>query len=318
MALIMAIVLWLYAINKYTGEIEEDIQLAINTSPGLTILDTSTDVVTVSLSGPQNIIDRVSDMIKDNKIKARYDFPDMSDIQNDEFARTIRISRRNFNFPQEIRLDSIVPNRIDVVLGRLASKYLEVQIEKKGVPALGYEITNAYFYPHEVLVTGPANVLKEAEMINTKPIDINGLTSDQSRTFPWAVVLEQSISFLKDDKYVSVPINCEEMINVWFQVSEQEDIKIFEKIKVNVLHPINYDFKVKLKDEHIDLSLKGPKLKLDRLNSKDITAYIDVSSLTPPGPYKQSVDCTIPEGLEIVGNPPEVHVDIMEATTETR
>ncbi len=318
MALIMAIVLWLYAINKYTGEIEEDIQLAINTSPGLTILDISTNVVTVSLSGPQNIIDRVSDMIKDNKIKARYDFPDMSDIQNDEFARTIRISRRNFNFPQEIRLDSIVPNRIDVVLGRLASKYLEVQIEKKGVPALGYEITNAYFYPHEVLVTGPTNILKEAEMINTKPIDINGLTSDQSRTFPWAVGLEQSISFLRDDKYVSVPINCEEKVNVWFQVSEQEDIKIFEKIKVNVLHPINYDFKVKLKDEYIDLSLKGPKLKLDRLNSKDITAFIDVSSLTPPGPYKQSVDCTIPEGLEIVGNPPEVHVDIMETTTETR
>ena len=85
-----------------------------------------------------------------------------------------------------------------------------------------------------------------------------------------------------------------------------------------MLHPINYDFKVKLKDEYIDLSLKGPKLMLDRLNSKDITAYIDVSSLTPPGPYKQPVDCTIPEGLEIVGNPPEVHVDVMEAATETR
>ncbi|KKM87425.1 hypothetical protein LCGC14_1269060 [marine sediment metagenome] len=318
MALIMAIVLWLYAINKYTGEIEEDIQLAINTSPGLTILDTSTNVVTVSLSGPRNIIDRVSDMIKDNKIKARYDFPDMSDIQNDEFAKTIRLSRRNFNFPQEIRLDSIVPNEIDVILGRLANRYLEVQIEKKGIPALGYEITNEYFYPHEVLVTGPTNVLKEAEMINTKPIDINELTSGQSRTFPWTVGLEQSISFLRDDKYVSVPINCEEKVNVWFQISEQQDIKKFEKIKVNVLHPINYDFKVKLKDEYIDLSLKGPKLMLDRLNSKDIMAFIDVSSLTPPGPYKQPVDCTIPEGLEIEGNSPEVHVDIVEATTETR
>ena len=318
MALIMAVVLWFYAINKYTGEIEEDIQLAINTPAGLTVLDTSSNVVTVGLSGPRNIIDRVSDMIKDNKITARYDFTDMDDIQNDEFAKTIRISRRNFNFPQEIRLDSIVPNRIDVVLGRLASKYLEVQIEKKGVLALGYEITNAYFYPHEVLVTGPANVLKEAEVINTKPIDVNELTSDQSRTFPWTVGLEQSISFLRDDKYVSVPINCEEKVNVWFQVSEQQDIKTFEKIKVNVLHPINYNFKVKLKDEYIDLNLKGPKLMIDRLNSKDITAFIDVSSLSPPGPYKQPVDCIIPEGLEIVGNPPEVHVDIVEATTETR
>ncbi len=318
MALIMAVVLWFYAINKHTGEIEEDIQIAINTPPGLTVLDTSSNVVTVGLSGPRNIIDRVSDMIKDNKIVARHDFPDMSDIHNDEFTETIRISRRNFNFPQEIRLDSIVPNRIDVMLGRLESKYLKVQIERKGISAPGYEITNEYFYPHEVLVTGPTNVLKEAEVINTKPTDVSGITSDQNRTFPWVVDLEQSISFVKDDKYVSVPINCEEKINVWFEVSEEKDIKKFEKIKVNVLHPINYNFKVKLKDEHIALSLKGPKLMLDKLNSNDITAYIDVSSLTPPGPYKQPVDCTIPEWLEIEGNSPEVHVDIMEAATETR
>jgi hypothetical protein len=318
MALIMAVVLWFYAINKYTSEIMEDIQIAINTPPGLTVLDASSNVVTVGLSGPQSIIDRVSDMIKDNKIKARYDFPDMSDIHNDEFARTIRLSRRNFNFPQEIRLDSMVPNEIDVVLGRLTSKYLKVQIEKDGIPAPGYEIKNEYFYPHEVLVTGPTNVFKEVEVINTKPININGITSGQNITFPWTVDLEQSISFLKDDKYVSIPINCEEKINVWFQVSEQGDIKKFEKIKVNVLHPINYNFKVKLKEEHIALSLKGPKLMLDRLNSKDITAYIDVSSLTPPGPYNQPVNYTIPEGLEIEGNPPEVHVDVVELTTETR
>jgi YbbR domain-containing protein len=306
MALIMAVVLWFYAINKYTGEIMENIQIAINTPPGITILDTSSNVVTISLSGPRNVIDRVSDMIKDNKIEARYDFTDMNDIHNDEFTKTIRLSRRNFNLPQEVRLDSMVPNEIDVVLGRLASKYLQVQIERKGIPAPGYEITNEYFYPHEVLVIGPANVLKEAEVINTKPTDINGITSDQNRTFPWAVDLEQSISFLKDDKYVTAPINCEEKIKVWFQVSQKKDIKIFE------------NFKVKLKEEYIALNLEGSKLMLDRLNSKDITAYIDVSSLTPPGPYKQPVNCNIPEGLEIEGNLPEVHIDIVEATTETR
>ncbi len=64
------------------------------------------------------------------------------------------------------------------------------------------------------------------------------------------------------------------------------------------------------------MSLKGSKLTLDMLSSKDIMAYIDVSSLSPPGPYNQPVICNIPEGLELEGNPPESHVDIVETVVE--
>ena len=92
--------------------------------------------------------------------------------------------------------------------------------------------------------------------------------------------------------------------------------KIFDNIKVNIFHPVNYDYKVTLKEEFISLSLKGSKLTLDMLNAKDIMAYIDVSSLSPPGPYNQPVICNIPEGLELEGSPPESHVDIVEALVE--
>ena len=99
MALIMAMVVWFYATNRHTGDIKEDLQLTINAPPGLTILDTSSDVVTVSISGPQNIIDRISDMIKDSKIYARFDIPEINDVEEDNYTRTIRLTRRNFNFP---------------------------------------------------------------------------------------------------------------------------------------------------------------------------------------------------------------------------
>ena len=316
MALIMAIALWFYAISKHTGDIKEDIQLTINAPPGLTIMDTSSDIVTVGLSGPQNIIDRISDMLKDNKIKARFDIPDINDVEDDNFKRTIRLTRRNFNFPQEVRINSLVPDEIEITLGRLESKYVKVQIQKNGTPALGYEINSEFFYPREVLVTGPVNILKEADTINTSVINIRGITSEQNRTFPWVVDIENAISIVKDDKYVSVPVTCEEEINVWFHITEQMGTKIFDNVKVNVFHPVDYDFRVKLKEEHISLSLKGSKLMLDMLTSKDIMAYIDVSSLSPPGPYNQPVICNIPEGLEIEGNPPESHVDIVEVIVE--
>lgn len=318
MALIMAFSLWLYAINRHTGEIIEDIPLTINAPAGLTILDTSSSVVTVSLSGPQNIIDRTSKMIKSNKVVARYDFSEINNIHEDKFTRTIRLNRRIFNFPQEIRINAIVPNRIDVTLGRLESKFIKVQIQKKGVPVAGYQITSDFFYPQEVLVTGPANILKAAETINTLPIDISGITSDQNRTFPWTIELEKKVFVIKDDKYISVPIRCDDDVDVWFHISDQIDSKIIKNIKVNVMHPVNYGYEVKLKDENVDLSLKGPKLILDRLKPEDIVAYIDVSSLKPPGPYKLLVNCTIPDKVEIDGKPPEVHVDIVMEKTETK
>ena len=318
MAMIMALALWFYAINKHTGDIKEDIQLTINAPPGLTVLDTSSNMVTVGVSGTQTTIDRISDMIKDNKIKARFDIPDISDVDEDNYKRTIRLTKRNFNFPREVRLSSIVPREIDITLGRLESNYIKVQIQKKGVPALGYEITSEFFYPNRVLVTGPVNILKEADTINTSPLDLSGITSEQNRTFPWSIDLEDFISVTRDGKYVSVPVQCDEKINVWFRVSEQVDIKVFEKVKINVFHPVEYDFKVKLKDEYINLSLKGPRLKLEALSPEDIMAYIDVSSLRPPGPYNQSVICKIPEGLKLDGAPPEAHIDIVEPTVETK
>jgi YbbR domain-containing protein len=316
MALIMAMALWFYATSRHTGDIKEDLQLTINAPPGLTILDTSSEEVTVGLSGPQNIIDRITDMIKENKIKARLDIPVINDEDGDNYKRTIRLTRRNFNFPKETRLTSIVPNEIEITLGRLESKYVKVQIQKKGTPALGYEINSEFFFPREVLVTGPVNVLKEADTINTSVINIGAITSEQNRTFPWVVDIENTISIVKDDKYVTVPVKCEEKINVWFHVTEQMGIKIFDNVKVNVFHPVDYGFRVKLKEEHISLSLKGSKLMLDTLSAKDIMAYIDVSSLSPPGPYNQPVICNIPEGLEIEGNPPESHVDIVEVIVE--
>ncbi|MCR4288745.1 MAG: CdaR family protein [Candidatus Scalindua sp.] len=316
MALVMAMALWFYATSRHTGDIKEDIQLTINAPPGLTILDTSSDIVTVSLSGPQNIIDNITDMIKDNEIKARLDIPEVNNVEDDNYKKIFRLTGKNFNFPREIRLTSIVPNEIEITLGRLETKFVKVQIQKKGTPAPGYEINSEFFFPREVLVTGPVNILKEADTISTSVVNIDAITSEQNRTFPWVVDIENAITIKKNDKYISVPVKCEEKINVWFHVNEQMGTKTFDNVKVNIFHPVNYHFKVTLKEEFISLSLKGSRLSLDKLNAKDIMAYIDVSSLSPPGPYNQPVICNIPKGLELEGNPPESHVDIVETVVK--
>ncbi|MEK7776740.1 MAG: hypothetical protein AAB331_05115 [Planctomycetota bacterium] len=72
MAFVMAIALWLYAINRHTGDVREMVNLNISVPEGITIQEQSAKEVALHLRGPQHIIDNLSVMIKANKILAKY------------------------------------------------------------------------------------------------------------------------------------------------------------------------------------------------------------------------------------------------------
>lgn len=318
MALAIAIALWLYGTGRHMGELMEDIPLIIITPPGFTMLSEGIDIVTIKVRGPQNIIDNLSSMIKNRKVQATYNIPPYEKDMGDQLKETIPLGKDNLNLPEGIRLDSIIPSKIEVTLGKLQKKYLNVHLEKEGEPAPGYKITSEFVYPSEVIVSGPSSALSAATEIDTTPININGITTDQNKTFPWRIPIEQNITFTKGGKEISAPVTCDKVVQVWFTISAQLDLKKFEKIGIKMLQPSGFPYEVKLQDQFIDLQVKGPKLILDKLQPSDIVAYIDASSLKPPGPYKLPIHCTLPEGVELGEGLPEINLDILErkATTD--
>lgn len=313
MALAMAIALWFFAINRYTKEITEVIDLQVLIPSGFTLLNQSTENVIINLKGPQKVIDKISDLVRDKKIKARCQIPsDSINESEDPIKRTISISKDNLNLPGDVRLESAYPESVDIELSRLEKKYLNVRIKTKGQPDPGYEIRNEFVYPREVLVTGPANVLKLASEIETAPIDIRGITSDKNKTFPWVIDIEQGVKVTRNDKTELVPVKCEEEVRIWFSISELQEVKTLDKVRINLLRPTNFPYKVTLQDEYISLELKGPKLVIDKLTPEDAIAYVDVGLLTPPGPYNQPVLLNLPKGVELSGKTPEIHVDLQQ------
>ena len=312
MALVMAVALWLYAINRQTEDITEMVKLNVSVPEGITILEQSTEEITIHLRGPQNIIESVEDMIKDRKIQARYVVKESPEGIEDQAKQTIPITREHLNLPNAVKLVSIYPGKFDIVLGKLQQKKLKVNLQKKGEPAIGYAIANEFVFPGEVEIIGPLNMLKEASFVNTIPIDIGGITIDQNRTFPWRIGIDQKVIVKRGDKNVSVPVTCNEEVQVWLQIVEQQDTRFLEKIKIKVMRPAEYSYEIKLQDEYANISVKGPKLVLDKLNIEDVVLYIDVTSLKPPGPYKQPIKCDLPKNIELVDKLPEVHLDIRE------
>ncbi|MGR3309715.1 MAG: CdaR family protein [Candidatus Brocadiales bacterium] len=317
MALAIAITLWLYAVGRHTGELEEDIPLAISTPPGFTMLIKYTDTVTIKVRGPQNTISNFSSLIKNKKIQATYRIAPYKKDVGDHVKETILLGKDNLNLPEDVRLVSITPSKIEVTLGKLQRKYLKVRLKKEGEPAPGYKITSESVYPLKVIVTGTASAMMRTLEIDTIPINVNGITADQNKTFPWRIPIEQRITFTQDGKKTSVPVTCKKMVQVWFSISPQVDLKKFEKIRIKVLQPPEFPYKVKLQDQFIDLQVKGPKLILDKLQLSDIGAYVDVDSLKPPGPYKLPILCTFPNGVELSEELPEVNLDILERKANT-
>ena len=101
-------------------------------------------------------------------------------------------------------------------------------------------------------------------------------------------------------------------MRIWLQIVEQQDTRLFGKIKIKVVCPAEYPYLIKLQDEFAEVKVKGPKLLLDKLDTGDIILYIDVTSLKPPGPYKQPIKSILPKNIELVDRLPEVHLDIRE------
>lgn len=312
MALVMAIALWLYAINRHTGDLMEVVDLTITVPDGVTILEQGTKEVIIHVRGPQNIIDDFKEMIKERKIKATYVVRESRNEIEVEEKRTILIAREHLNLPADIKLISIYPDKVDLLLGKLQKKRLKVNLQKKGEPAIGYVVANEFMFPSEVEVTGPLNVLKEISSINTIPIDIDGITAEQNRTFPWKIEIDQKVTVKRGDKNISIPVVCKADVRVWLQVVEQQDTKVFEKIKIKVMRPSEYPYEIKLQDEFTNVKVKGPKLLLEKLTIEDVILYIDVTSLKPPGPYKQPIKCNLPKNIELIDKLPEIHVDIRD------
>ena len=308
MALAMALALWLFATGKYTGELSSTVPLEVSFPPGYTLLNQSATTVDIRLKGPKGGIDYVSELVGQRKIIARCGVYVEGRENEDVIEEMVILEKKNFNLPYDVKLDMVRPKKVKFTLVKRETKTLSVELQKWGEPPPGYEVTGEFFFPFEVQVTGPANILRDATVLKTLPIDISNLTPDQNRTFPWQVPLEQRVIINRDDKTLTAPVECEGVVNVWFDIAEELESKEFERVGVRLLEPPDFPYEVQLEQKFVNLKVKGPRSVLDKLMSPSV--YVDVSDLKPPGPYKEPLICKLPPMVKLDEQLPDIHLDI--------
>lgn len=180
----------------------------------------------------------------------------------------------------EIKDIEIVPGTITATVEISSpSKTVPVKIVPVGDVASGSAISSITSNVNNITLYGEEDVLKEISEIEVE-IDVNGLSKD--KTFQETIVKPSGVRSMSDTA-VTIKVKMEGETS-----KEFTDIPIvFEHLDTTKYKPLAKN----ASDTKVNVVVKGVKSVLDKLDSKDIKAYVDLSDLEP-GTYEVPVMVT--------------------------
>ena len=180
----------------------------------------------------------------------------------------------------EIKDIEIVPGTITATVEISSpSKTFPVKVVPVGDVASGSAISSITSNVNNITLYGEEDVLKDISEIEVE-IDVNGLSKD--KTFQETIVKPTGVRSMSDTA-ITIKVKMEGETS-----KEFKDIPIvFEHLDTNKYKPLAKN----ASDTKVDVVVKGVKSVLDKLDSKDIKAYVDLSDLEP-GTYEVPVMVT--------------------------
>jgi len=149
----------------------------------------TSDPNTVTITGAQSIVERV------RRARAYLSLTAV-EIDSEQRARVELLDEKNSPVDNvTLSTDSVSVRAI--IAPRPPKRSLLIQPVWSGSPEFGATVSNYEFDPAQVSVEGPADVLANMSVINTKPINISGLT--QTTTLPIELDLPVGIRLTKPE-----------------------------------------------------------------------------------------------------------------------
>ena len=172
-ALIMAIILWVYVMNEQNPLVETSMEIPLevrNLSSSVMATDIP-EVVRVKVRGPRAII--VGLVQKD--IKAYLDLKGLEDGRNSLTVTT--------NIPGNVELVEVSPSDINFRLDTIVSRQVPVEAKITGTPATGGVVAKISYSSTTVSVRGPSEVV-DTVVKAMVDVDISGKNTDFTTTGP--------------------------------------------------------------------------------------------------------------------------------------
>jgi YbbR domain-containing protein len=297
LSLILAIGLWAYIMGEESVEITQNIALQIKTPEGLTVVNKSDKLVTVTLAVPKNIMS----ILEKQPIAVSHTILDVAEAGMFSFDLKAQDVKRPSAL---IKVKQIVPERIVANIDKVINKRLPIVANLINEPGAGYKVDKDALQidPNAVLVSGAQTVLDKTEFILTEPIDTIG----RIRSFRKKVNLEVS-----SDYEILNP----GLIDVFVPLFEAFAQKEFKDVPVRLLDNSKKAFEVLVTPDKVTFLLRGPGKVIETLDASKLLAYVDIVQLEA-GKYKLPLQLNLPAGVALTETVPVVDVTIGGVTAQ--
>ena len=247
---------------------------------GLTLGPTTVDPATVTISGPQSV------------------------VANVEAARAVVIVQATaIDIDQDVSLTAIdklgnavspvdvAPTSARVVIPIFSdrqSRTLPVNPIITGTPAAGFEIESVSVAPQVVLVAGDADQLAQLDRVDTAPIPMIGVSSDE--TVAIGLALPSGVVSVGSDT-----------ITVTIKIRAVTGTRTFSAGLRLVGARSDLDYALSI--DRVLVTIGGSTADLDRLQGAALVMELDVGGLKP-GVQQVPVTATLPAGTTLVAASP--------------
>jgi len=155
---------YIIAKGEATVKIFEEIPVEyVNSEPGMEIIG-SVNSLRVELSGSARLIRQMSE----DQVNVSIDLDKVTEAE-----KTIKITRKNMSLPPGVRLQSVTPEEVEVVLDRMVRKVLPIQVNWVGKLPENLRLLDAKVTPRQIALTEGSRVINEISTIYTEKISLD-------------------------------------------------------------------------------------------------------------------------------------------------
>lgn len=165
-AVLLSILLWIFATSRGLSEIALDVPLEFkNIPPRLELMYYDVKAVSLNIKGQERLIRT----IRPTDIRVGID---LSKAKKGEGIYAI--NKNNIRLPLTVTVKNITPSSVKVLLEESVARTVKVRPIVVGAPERGYYVKSISVVPPTVDIEGASSKIKKVDKVKTEPLDITG------------------------------------------------------------------------------------------------------------------------------------------------
>lgn len=303
-AFALALLLWYHASQQVllTDILYVPLQLANTEKTYVVVKDPANQVVKLYIRGRRTMVERLR--AADVRVVVPVE-PPIAKLQEREVELTSLLVQ---GLPRDVEVTGFTPGRVVLELSQSGERTLPVLLpptDSLGTPAPGHEVASISAFPPQVKVEGPVSVLERAEGIPIKPISITPVQTGLIERWDWPLAEQLDGQRVRALSNVTVDI---------LILPKREHRQL--EVPVLLAQPADYAYEAQLaagSSKTVTLELEGPPEQMQGLSADTVQVVASVKGLAPSETQQLvTAQVVLPQGVTLVGEPPQVKVDIRE------